>query len=116
MIASPQLDLFPAPAPASALAGGPPSVQRTWGRATAPAVRDETLAILAARRGEWLSWRDFRTVIDRHQISSCFGHVIGCFAREGLCQERNVYHGKGINAERPGSPNYAGFSCEWSAA
>lgn len=114
-IADLQLSLFPAQERKPSRGGMPLSVERMWERAQTPAVREETLAILVARRGEWLGWNDFRSVIDRHQISSCFGHIISGFAREGLLQERKVYLGKGIGADRPGSPDYMGYKNEWSA-
>lgn len=53
-------------------------------------------------------------MIQQHQIGSCFGHVLSGMARAGLIREQTVYYGKGIGAEKPGSPNYQGFGHKWS--
>lgn len=113
-----QLDMIPPPQEAqkqSPRYGMPRSVALMWERAEAPAVKAAVLEICAARKGEWLGWNDFRTVIDTHDISSCFGHVLGFMARDGLIREQIVYHGNGIGAETPGSPNYQGFGHRYSA-
>lgn len=112
-----QLDMFPPPQVAQALErryGMPRSVALMWERASSPAVEASVLEVCAARKGEWLSWNDFRAVIEKYQISSCFGHVTSGMARAGLIREKTVYLGKGIGAEKPGSPNYRGFSCKYS--
>ncbi|NRR28871.1 hypothetical protein HSX11_01610 [Oxalobacteraceae bacterium] len=87
-------------------------VEMMWIRAMSNEVRASTMAILAARPGEWLKWRDFRAVIDGQRIGACFGHILAAYAREGAVLERKVYFG----AECPSSPDYAGYGHEWSAA
>ena len=94
--------------------GMPPSAALAWERASSPAVEASVLDVCAARKGEWLGWCDFRGVIEKYQISSCFGHVTSRMAREGLIREKTIYHGKGIGAENPGSPNYQGFGHKYS--
>ena len=93
----------------------PRSVAQAWARARTPAVEGDILDALAARKGEWLWFRDFWAVIDKHQISCCAGHTLSRMARAGLIRERAVYYGNGIGAEKPGSPNYQGFGCQYSA-
>jgi hypothetical protein len=111
-----QLTLFaPEPAPARRLSGMPPCVERMWERALAPEVRQEVMAIATARPDEWLRSRCFRAVIDKHDISSCFGHVLHGFVREGLLQSRPVYYNKGIGGDQPGSGHYQGYYNEWRA-
>lgn len=104
-----QLDMFPAPA--RRIGGGPPSVHAMWERAKSPAVRDDVLALAGARKGEWLRWSDFRAVIDKHQISAHFGHILFGYSREGLIEEKAVYYG----SEHPG-PEYKGFYSMWRLA
>lgn len=113
-----QLNLFEASAPSAPrrLGGGPPCVELMWERARSPDVEIETLAIAAARPDEWLSWNDFRAVIEKHKIGSCFGHILFGYVRAGKLLEKKVYNGKGIGAEQPGSENYRGYYCKWRAA
>ena len=113
-----QLDMFPPRQVAqkrSLRCGKPQGVELMWERASSPAVESAILDVLAARQGEWLGWCNFRAVIDKYQISSCFGHVLSGMARAGVIREQTVYHGKGIGAEKPGSPNYQGFGHQYSA-
>lgn len=110
--------MFPLPQVAQAQTrryGMPRNVALAWERASSPAVEASVLEVCAAREGEWLGWSDFPAVIEKYQISSCFGHVTSRMAREGLIRERTIYHGKGIGAEKPGSPNYQGFGHKYSA-
>jgi hypothetical protein len=112
-----QFDMFPPPPEAqkqSPRYGIPRSVALMWERASSPAVAASVLEVCAARKGEWLGWNHFRAVIEKYQISSCFGHVLSRMAREGLIGEQTIYHGKGIGAEKPGSPNYQGFGSKYS--
>lgn len=112
-----QLDMFPPPQETQKQTpryGVPRSVALMWERASSPAVESSILDVLSARKGEWLGWNAFRAVIEKYQISSCFGHVLSGMAREGLIRERTIYHGKGIGAEKPGSPNYQGFGSKYS--
>jgi hypothetical protein len=93
----------------------PAGVARRRELAFSPQVVGEVLAAVEARANEWMGWEAFRQVIDKHRIGFCLGHVLSSLARTGRIRERNVYVGKGIGAERPGSPNYYGFKCEWRA-
>jgi hypothetical protein len=96
--------------------GGPPGVQKRFHLAFTEPVKLELLAVAASRPGDWLQWNDFRAVMERHQIGFCMGHVLYQLVREGRLQENKVYLGKGIEAERPGSPDYKGYRNEWRAA
>jgi hypothetical protein len=98
------------------LGGGPPSVQRRRQLAFTEPVKLDLLAVAASRPDDWLRWRDFRVVMERHQIGFCMGHVLFQLVQEGRLQEKKVYFGKGIEAERPGSPDYKGNGTEWRAA
>jgi len=110
-----QLSLFaPALRPVG-YTGRPPIVDRIWERAFSPEVEAEILATVAARPDEWLGWNAFRAIIDKHGIGSCLGHVLGRMVRTGLIQEKRIYCGKGLEADRPGSPDYMGFYNEWKA-
>lgn len=93
----------------------PRSVALMWERASSPAVEASVLEVCAARKGEWLGWNNFLAIIEKYQISGCFGHVLSGMARAGLIQEQTIYYGKGIGAEKPGSPNYQGFGHKYSA-
>lgn len=114
-----QLNLFaPEPAPAATsrtdgFFGMPPGVRRRRERAMQPDVAEEVLAIARARSAEWLAREAFRAVIERHEIAFCFGHVLSDLARTGQLEERKVYFGRGVGAEKPGSPDYQGFGNEW---
>jgi hypothetical protein len=96
--------------------GGPPGVQKRFQLAFTEPVKLDLLAVAASRPDDWLQWRDFRVVMERHQISFCMGHVLFQLVREGRLRERKVYLGKGIEAERPGSADYKGYGNEWKAA
>ena len=93
--------------------GVPPGVRQRWDRAMQPDVAEAALAIAAARPGEWLTWSAFRAVIDKYQIGFCFGQVLARLVRAGQIEERKVYFGRGVSAEKPGSPNYEGFGHVW---
>ena len=90
------------------------SVAQAWARARTPAVEKDILDALAAHKGEWLWSSDIWAVSDKHQIGCWFGHALWCMARAGLIREQIVYYGKGIGAEKPGSPNYQGFGHQYS--
>lgn len=111
-----QLSLFAAELAPAQSYGMPPGVRVRWGRAMQPDVAEEVLAIARSRPTEWLTWGAFRTVIERHQIGFCFGQVLSCLVRAGHLDEERVYFGRGIGAEKPGSPNYRGFGHQWRAA
>lgn len=103
----------PKPAPSY---GMPASVRRKHMLAQSPEVLAAAMAIFLARPGEWLKWSAFRSVIDRFDISCCFGRVLTSLAHQGDIEERKVYFGRGIDAERPGSPTYQGFGHEYRLA
>lgn len=111
---SPQLDMFSTPEsrPASAM---PRNVELMWERAFTQEVELEILAFAASRPTDWLSFSDFREALARHDISTCLGHVLGRIARAGLLEEKRVYLGRGLEADRPGSPDYQGYTCRWKA-
>lgn len=94
----------------------PPNVRRMWIRAESMEVELELLAFAAARRGDWLTFADFRKAVDKHDIGACLGHVLGRIARAGGLEEKTIYLGTGIGAEQPESPNYQGFTHHWRAA
>lgn len=111
-----QLALFtpePAPLKPTPSYGVPPSVRRKYERAATPEVRAAFLAVAQARPNEWLSSWAFRAVIDKYDIGCCFGRVLWHLEQQGAIVTRKVYFGKGIDAERPGSPNYQGFGHEY---
>lgn len=110
-----QLALFTDPAPAARTSGRPPGVEQRWNLAFSEPVKLELLDVAAARPVEWLDWWAFTEVRERHQIGFCMGHVLGALVREGRLESRQVHMGKGIGAERPGSPNYQGYYNEWCA-
>lgn len=110
-----QMTLFEAPV-ARRLGGGPPEVQRRLQLAFTEPVKLELLAVTSARPDEWLNWRDFRAVMEKHQIGFCMGHVLSQLVREGRLQEKKVYFGNGLEAERPGSPDYKGYTHNWRAS
>ena len=113
-----QFDMFPPPQEPqkqSPRYGVSRSVALMWDRANSPAVQVSVVEVCTACKGEWLDWNQFRAVIEKYQISSCFGHVLSGMARAGLIREQTIYHGKGIGAEKPGSPNYQGFGHKYSA-
>lgn len=98
------------------LGGGPPGVQRRFQLAFTEPVKLELLAVALARPDDWLKWPDFRVVMEKHQIGFCMGHVLGQLVREGRLQEKKVYFGNGLEADRPGSPDYKGYRTDWKAA
>lgn len=91
-------------------------VERKWQLAFSPEVERVILATLAARRGEWLKFRDFRLLIDQFDIGCCFGHTLGAIHRKGLIEERKVYYNQGIGGDTPGSGHYQGYYHEWRSA
>ena len=112
---TPQLSLFPDPAPSTRPCGMPPGVHARWELAYSPKVKAELVAVATARPGEWLEWRDFREVMERYEIGFCMGHVLGHLARTGLLKHKDIPLGKGIGAELPGSENFRGTKSNWMA-
>lgn len=111
---SAQLALF-APEPVRRIGGGPPEVQRRFELAFTEPVKLDLLAVAAARPDDWLRWDDFRAPMEKYKIGFCMGHVLSQLVREGRLQERPVYYGKGLEADRPGSPDYQGYRHDWKA-
>lgn len=64
--------------------------------------------------GQWLAWRDFADIRERHQIGFCLGHVLHALTTEGRALVKNIYFG----AERPGDPfkPYLGYDSVYSSA
>lgn len=108
-----QLTLFEGSDAKRQLSGMPPQVQRQWELAWSLKIERRLLAVAAGRQGEWLNGRPFRDALKKYEIGHCIGHVLGHLARTGKLDERKVYLGKGMEADRPGSPDYRGFNCEW---
>src|SRR5688572_18382890 len=109
-----QLALFDGPkanAVATTITVAGAHADRIWARAKTPEVERETMAVFRTRQNEWLAWRDFKAIIDRHQIGSCFGHVLCGYVERGLIIEKHIYLGRGLEADRPGSKDYQGFRC-----
>lgn len=112
-----QLILFEPEKPAEVRAyAGPPGVQRRMEFAFTEPVKLELLAVAAARPDEWLDWKDFAGPRDKHDIGFCMGHVLFALVREGRLQEKHIYLGKGLEADRPGSPDYHGYKSNWKIA
>lgn len=97
-----QLALFEEPA--RRLGGGPPSVQAAHARAFSDLVLGEIEARLNERPGEWLEWRDFDDIRDRHDIGCCIGHAKYYLSHIGRAIRKNIYSG----SEQLG-PDYRGF-------
>jgi hypothetical protein len=110
-----QLSLFEQPAPAPALwsGGAPPGVQRRAELAFSEPVKAELVARLNERPGEWLEWRDYADIRERHQIGFCLGHVMFRLSMEGRALRKEIYFG----AERPSDPfkPYLGFKSVYSS-
>lgn len=81
-----------------------------------PVIEAELMEIFQARPADWLDWPAFRPVIARHGIGFGLGHKLYSMARRGLLDEKVVYLGRGIGADRPGSPDYQGFRNEYKLA
>lgn len=88
-------------------------VERIWQLAFSDEVKAEVMRVFQSKGNQWLDWNDFRTIIDRHKIGSCFGHLLGRMARDGLILEQLRYHG----AQYPGDGQgvYEGFSSRYAA-
>lgn len=71
------------------------------------------MQIFRARPSEWLDWPAFRSVIEKHGAGFGLGHKLYSMARRGLLEDKDIYLGRGIGAERPGSPEYRGFRTEY---
>ena len=83
-----------------------------WERAFSTDVDQAVMAIFAAKPAEWLEWKDFKSVINKYKISSCFGHVLYWISRHGKTIEKHIYFG----ADHPGLPNYLGFKSAYMLA
>jgi hypothetical protein len=81
-----------------------------------PVIEAELMQIFRARPAEWLDWPAFRSVIEKHGAGFGLGHKLGSMARRGLLEDKDVYLGRGIGAERPSSPEYRGFRTEYRLA
>lgn len=81
-----------------------------------PVIEAELMAIFQARPTEWLDWPAFRAVIAKHGVGFGLGHKLYSMVRRGLLEEKIIYLGRGIGADRPGSPDYQGFRSEYKFA
>lgn len=84
-----------------------------WKRAFTDEVKTALLAVMASCRGEWLEWRDFDQVREKYDIGSCMGHVLFHLSEYGAVERKEIFLGRGIGAEQPGSPNYRGYTNSW---
>lgn len=107
-----QLSLFAPDAPVRTIGLSPDT---RFELAFTEPVKLELLAVAAARADEWLGWNAFRAPMNLHQIGFCMGHVLSSLVRAGRLQEKKIYFGKGLEADRPGSPDYHGYTNEWRA-
>jgi hypothetical protein len=81
-----------------------------------PVIEAELMEIFHARPADWLSMWDFMSFSRKRGIGFGLGHKLYGMARRGLIEEKTVYLGKGIEAHRPGSPDYQGFRHEYRLA
>lgn len=81
-----------------------------------PVIEAELMEIFRARPDDWLDWWDFRPVIAKHGIGYGLGHKLFSMVRRGLLEEKVIYLGKGLEADRPGSKDYQGFRTEYRLA
>lgn len=108
-----QLALFEESVPVRPVGGAPPGVQRRTDLAFSEPVKTELVVRLNARPGQWLEWRDYADIRERHQIGHCLGHVLFSLYMEGRALRKEIYFG----AERPGDPfkPYLGFKSVYSS-
>ncbi len=81
-----------------------------------PVIEAELMEIFQAQPDDWLDWPAFRPVIQRHGVGFGLGHKLYSMVRRGLLEEKVIYLGRGIGADRPGSPDYQGFRNEYKLA
>lgn len=114
-----QLALFEVEAPAAPAApvgAGHRNYARMERLMACPVIEAELMEIFQARPNDWLDWPAFRPVIQKHGIGFGLGHKLYSMARRGLLEEKVIYLGRGIGADRPGSPDYQGFRNEYKLA
>jgi hypothetical protein len=81
-----------------------------------PVIEARLMEIFRARPDEWLDLWAFRAVAAKHDVGYGLGHKLGFMERRGLLEEKVVYLGRGIGADRPRSSNYQGFRTEYKLA
>jgi hypothetical protein len=81
-----------------------------------PVIEAELMEVFRARPDDWLSMWDFRPLATKRSIGFGLGHKLYGMARRGLVEERTVYLGKGLEADRPGSKDYQEFRTEYRLA
>jgi hypothetical protein len=117
-----QLTLFDLEAPAAPPPPAPAPLTRRGPRENlsdliaCPLIEAELMEIFRARPDDWLDWPDFRPVIAKHDIGYGLGHKLYSMVRRGLLEEKVIYLGKGLEANRPGSRDYQGFRTEYRLA
>lgn len=114
-----QLALFEAEAPAAPAASvgaGHRNYARMEKLMSCPVIEAELMEIFRARPNDWLTWSAYRPIIEKHGCGFGLGHKLYSMARRGLLEEKVIYLGRGIGADRPGSPDYQGFRAEYKLA
>jgi hypothetical protein len=104
----------PAPVPVAQVRRGPR--ENLADLIACPVIEAELMEIFRARPDDWLDWPDFRPVIAKRGIGYGLGHKLYSMVRGGLLEERVIYLGKGLEADRPGSKDYQGFRTEYRLA
>lgn len=113
-----QLALFAAesPAPVAPVGAGGHNYARMEKLMSCPVIEAELMEIFRARPNDWLTWSAYRPIIEKHGCGFGPGHKLYSLARRELLEEKVVYLGRGIGADRPGSPDYQGFRTEYRLA
>ena len=111
-----QLALFAPEAPVAPQTGCLSKYARMEALMACPVIEADLMEIFRARPAEWLNWSAFRSVIDKHAAGFGLGHKLGSLQGRGLIEEKWIYLGRGIGADRPGSPDYQGFRVEYRLA
>jgi hypothetical protein len=89
-----------------------PQLEITHEKICSSEVERDVMAIFTAKPTEWLDWNDFRSVIKKHEVSSCLGHILSRISGSGKTIDKNIYFG----SDHPGKPNYLGFKCVYMLA
>jgi hypothetical protein len=104
------------PAPAAGTSIGRHQRDRVSALIACPLIEAELMEIFHARPDDWLSMWDFMSFSSKRSIGFGLGHKLYSMSRRGLIEEKTVYLGKGLEAHRPGSPDYQGFRHEYRLA
>jgi len=104
------------PPPAAPISASHRNYARMEKLMACPVIEAELMEIFRARPNDWLTWSAYRPVIEKRGIGFGLGHKLGSMQRRGLLEEKVIYLGRGISANRPGSPDYQGFRIEYKLA